>query len=80
MTMFYCKFHQVAIPIAPTVPDVILSLEPIILVSDTWHTAIDFANPFPPMISYPGLQDYAAIHLAEKAVNFTVGRREICLS
>lgn len=51
MMMFYCKFHQVAIPIAPTVPDVILSVEPIILVSDTWHTAIDFANPFPPMIS-----------------------------
>lgn len=46
--MFYHKCNQVVIPIATTVPDVIFLLEPVILVSGTWYTAIDLANHSPP--------------------------------
>lgn len=46
MTVNYCKYHQVATPIASAVPDVVLLLEEFNTLLDTWYASIDLANPF----------------------------------
>lgn len=72
--MYYCKFNQVAIPLATTVPDVSFSAEPVLLVSHLQHTATDFANPTPTPTPIAISQDdegMLTFARAEKAVDST---------
>lgn len=78
MAMFYCKFNQVVITIATTVPDVTFLLKPVILVSGTWFAATDFADPRPCQLAR--VTGYADIHQAEKAAYFAVRAVENPLS
>lgn len=74
--MYYCKFNQVAIPLATTVPDVSFSAEPVLLVSGLQHTATDFANPFPTPTPVAISQDdegMLTFAWAEKAVDYCQG-------